>query len=107
MVNFEYLPYYFVARIKDLSCIVEMISSSVNWQSYTIAYVMEGDYVKFLTIRPGITGPASIKYSRGEMALSLSKNWEEDYVKRFYQKILNFLHIIWIIIIFLLSKHNL
>ena len=40
------------------------------------------DYKILLRIRPGITDPASIKYSNEEGVLSLSKNWEEDYVKR-------------------------
>ena len=40
------------------------------------------DYEKLLKIRPGITDPASIKYSTEESVLSLSKNWEEDYIKK-------------------------
>ncbi len=40
------------------------------------------DYEKLLQTRPGITDPASIKYSNEESVLSSSKNWEEDYVKR-------------------------
>ncbi len=40
------------------------------------------DYQKLLKIRPGITDPASIKYSEEESVLSLSNNWEEDYINR-------------------------
>ena len=40
------------------------------------------DYQKLLIVRPGITDPASIKYSKEESVLSLSNNWEEDYIKR-------------------------
>ena len=40
------------------------------------------DYEKLLTVRPGITDPASLRYSDEEALLSLSANWEEDYVKR-------------------------
>ncbi len=40
------------------------------------------DYEKILTIRPGITDPASIKYYDEETELSLSPEWEEDYIKR-------------------------
>ena len=40
------------------------------------------DYEKLLQIRPGITDPSSIKYSKEESVLSMSKNWEKDYVKR-------------------------
>ncbi len=42
----------------------------------------KSDYEKLLQMRPGITDPSSIKYSNEERVLSLSKNWEEDYVKR-------------------------
>ncbi len=40
------------------------------------------DYEKLLEMRPGITDPASIKYSKEENVLSLSKNWEEDYIEK-------------------------
>ena len=39
------------------------------------------EYEKLLKIRPGITDPSSIRYSKEESVLSLSKNWEADYVK--------------------------
>jgi len=38
-------------------------------------------YGKLLSIRPGITDPASICYSNEEMLLSGSDNWEENYRK--------------------------
>ena len=38
-------------------------------------------YEKLLSIRPGITDPASICYSNEEMLLSGSDNWEENYRK--------------------------
>lgn len=44
--------------------------------------LFKNDYAKLLRIRPGITDPASIKYSDEERVLSLSQNWEEDYIKR-------------------------
>ncbi len=40
------------------------------------------DYEKLLQMRPGITDSSSIKYSKEEDVLSLSKSWEEDYIKR-------------------------
>jgi lipopolysaccharide/colanic/teichoic acid biosynthesis glycosyltransferase len=40
------------------------------------------DYGRLLTVRPGITDPASLRYSDEEGILLLSANWEEDYVKR-------------------------
>ncbi len=44
--------------------------------------LFKSDYEKLLTIRPGITDPASMKYSKEEIVLSLSNNWEVDYIKR-------------------------
>ncbi|MDQ7788246.1 MAG: sugar transferase [Thermodesulfovibrionales bacterium] len=38
-------------------------------------------YVKLLSIRPGITDPASICYSNEEVLLSHSDNWEDNYRK--------------------------
>lgn len=38
-------------------------------------------YEKLLSIRPGITDPASICYSNEEILLSGSDNWEEHYRK--------------------------
>ena len=38
-------------------------------------------YVKLLSIRPGITDPASICYSNEEILLSGPDNWEENYRK--------------------------
>ena len=42
----------------------------------------EAEYRRLLTIRPGITDPASIQYSAEESVLASSPNWEEDYRKR-------------------------
>jgi len=44
--------------------------------------LFRADYERLLTVRPGITDPASLRYSDEEGILSLSANWEEDYVKR-------------------------
>ncbi|MCP4371231.1 MAG: sugar transferase, partial [Deltaproteobacteria bacterium] len=40
------------------------------------------DYEGLLKTRPGITDPSSIKYSKEEDVLSLSNNWEEDYINK-------------------------
>jgi len=48
--------------------------------------LFESDYKKLLRIRPGITDPASIKYSNEGNVLSLSENWEEEYKKRVLPK---------------------
>jgi lipopolysaccharide/colanic/teichoic acid biosynthesis glycosyltransferase len=37
------------------------------------------DYVKLLTVRPGITDPASLTYSEEERVLASSGNWEKNY----------------------------
>jgi len=42
--------------------------------------LFEADYKKLLMIRPGITDPASIKYSSEETLLAGSDNWEEGYI---------------------------
>jgi len=42
----------------------------------------EQEYRRLLTVRPGITDPASLHYSEEEKVLALSPDWEEDYRKR-------------------------
>lgn len=42
--------------------------------------LFEADYRRLLEVRPGITDPASIKYSSEETFLARSNNWEVDYV---------------------------
>ncbi|NJD57124.1 MAG: sugar transferase [Nitrospirae bacterium] len=42
----------------------------------------EQEYRKLLTLRPGITDPASLRYSEEEKVLALSPDWEEDYRTR-------------------------
>jgi lipopolysaccharide/colanic/teichoic acid biosynthesis glycosyltransferase len=51
--------------------------------------VYKTDYQKLLRIRPGITDPASIKYSDEERVLSLSENWEEEYQKKILPEKIN------------------
>lgn len=38
------------------------------------------EYGRLLEVRPGITDPASIRYSSEEAALAASQNWEEEYI---------------------------
>jgi len=40
------------------------------------------EYGKLLSIRPGITDPASLRYSEEEAVLSSAGNWQTDYAKR-------------------------
>jgi lipopolysaccharide/colanic/teichoic acid biosynthesis glycosyltransferase len=44
--------------------------------------LFEKEYRRLLAIRPGITDPASIKYSAEETVLAGSQNWEEEYVRK-------------------------
>ncbi len=45
-------------------------------------HIFKSDYKRLLRIRPGITDPASIRYSNEEKILAMSDNWEEDYRKK-------------------------
>ncbi|RJO60412.1 sugar transferase [candidate division WS5 bacterium] len=40
------------------------------------------EYKRLLSVRPGITDPASITYSNEESVLASSNNWEEGYLKQ-------------------------
>jgi lipopolysaccharide/colanic/teichoic acid biosynthesis glycosyltransferase len=51
--------------------------------------LFKSDYQKLLRIRPGITDPASIRYSDEESHLSLSENWEEEYKKKILPEKIN------------------
>lgn len=42
----------------------------------------EQEYRRLLAVRPGITDPASLRYSEEEKVLALSPDWEEDYRTR-------------------------
>lgn len=44
--------------------------------------LFKGEYEKLLRIRPGITDPASMKFSEEEGVLAGTADWEEDYVRR-------------------------
>lgn len=43
--------------------------------------IFKSDYKRLLRIRPGITDPASIRYSNEEKILAVADNWEEEYRK--------------------------
>lgn len=40
------------------------------------------EYAKLLSVRPGITDPASLSFSNEEAILSGAESWEEEYVRR-------------------------
>jgi lipopolysaccharide/colanic/teichoic acid biosynthesis glycosyltransferase len=44
--------------------------------------LFETHYRKLLTVRPGITDPASLKYSNEESVLGMSKAFEETYISK-------------------------
>lgn len=41
--------------------------------------LFRGEYARLLSVRPGITDPASLAFSREEEILASSGSWEEDY----------------------------
>ncbi len=43
-------------------------------------HMFETQYRKLLTVRPGITDPAALKYSNEESILGMSKGFEEAYI---------------------------
>ncbi len=75
---------YKIDELPQLMNVLKGEMSFVGPRPEVIKYVKsyKQDYEKLLQIRPGITDPSSIKYSKEESVLSSSKNWEADYVKR-------------------------
>lgn len=80
----KFLRKYKIDELPQLLNVLKGEMSFVGPRPEIKEYVQlfKSDYKKLLKIRPGITDPASIKYSNEEGILSLSKNWEEDYTKR-------------------------
>jgi len=80
----RFLRQYKVDELPQLFNVLKGEMSFVGPRPEVKKYVQlfEKDYKKLLRIRPGITDPASIKYSDEESILSLSENWEEEYKKR-------------------------
>lgn len=79
----KFLRKYKIDELPQLLNVLKGEMSFVGPRPEIKEYVQlfKSDYKKLLKIRPGITDPASIKYSNEEGILSLSKNWEEDYTK--------------------------
>ena len=44
--------------------------------------IFRADYAELLAVRPGITDPASVRYSKEEELLPQSDNWEDVYITR-------------------------
>ena len=80
----KFLRQYKVDELPQLFNVLKGEMSFVGPRPEVREYVQlfKKDYKKLLRIRPGITDPASIKYSDEERVLSSSENWEEEYKKR-------------------------
>jgi len=80
----KFLRQYKVDELPQLFNVLKGEMSFVGPRPEVKEYVQlyKKDYKKLLRIRPGITDPASIKYSDEERVLSSSENWEEEYKKR-------------------------
>ncbi|MFN3480145.1 MAG: sugar transferase [Thermodesulfovibrionales bacterium] len=80
----RYLRRYKLDELPQLLNVLKGDMSLVGPRPEVKKYVdlFESDYRKILTIRPGITDPASIRYSNEEAILSQSPNLEEIYIKK-------------------------
>lgn len=80
----KFLRKYKIDELPQLINVLKGEMSFVGPRPEVRKYVelFKQDYQKLLMVRPGITDPASIKYSAEERVLSLSNNWEEDYIKK-------------------------
>jgi lipopolysaccharide/colanic/teichoic acid biosynthesis glycosyltransferase len=74
--KFDELPQLFNVFIGDMS----LVGPRPEVREYVQLY--KSDYARLLSIRPGITDPASIHYSDEERVLSLAGDWEETYKKK-------------------------
>ena len=74
----EFLRKYKLDELPQLINIVKGEMSFVGPRPEVPRYVrlFESDYEILLTVRPGMTGPASIEYSDEETLLAAAKDWE-------------------------------
>lgn len=80
----SFLRKYKIDELPQLINVLKGDMSLVGPRPEVNKYVslFRSDYEKLLTVRPGITDPASLCYSNEENILSLSSDWEEAYIKR-------------------------
>ncbi len=80
----KFLRRYKIDELPQLFNVLKGEMSFVGPRPEVKEYVKlyESDYKKLLRIRPGITDPASLRYSDEELLLSLTDKWEEEYKKR-------------------------
>ncbi len=80
----HFLRRYKIDELPQLINILKGDMSLVGPRPEVMEYVrlFRTDYEKLLMARPGITDPASLRYSEEESALASSGDWQEDYLKR-------------------------
>ena len=78
-----FLRRFKIDELPQLFNVLKGDMSLVGPRPEVIEYVklFEADYRKLLTVRPGITDPASLKYSNEEIILGMSKASEDTYIK--------------------------
>lgn len=80
----KYLRRYKIDELPQLLNVLKGDMSLVGPRPEVKKYValFESDYRKILTVRPGITDPASIMYINEEDLLAVSRDYEEFYIKK-------------------------
>ncbi len=80
----HFLRSYKIDELPQLINVLKGDMSLVGPRPEVVEYVhlFRADYEKLLRIRPGITDPASLRFSEEETALALAGNWREDYLNR-------------------------
>ncbi|MFN3396685.1 MAG: sugar transferase [Thermodesulfovibrionales bacterium] len=87
----KYLRRYKIDELPQLFNVLKGDMSLVGPRPEVKKYVdlFDSDYRKILTIRPGLTDPASLRYSNEEAILSQSPDYEEAYIKRILPEKIN------------------
>ncbi len=80
----HFLRTYKIDELPQLINVLKGDMSLVGPRPEVSEYVklFRADYEKLLRIRPGITDPASLRYSEEETVLASAGNWREDYLRR-------------------------
>ena len=80
----HFLRTYKIDELPQLFNVLRGDMSLVGPRPEVMEYVQlfRADYEKLLRIRPGITDPASLRYSAEESVLASADNCQEDYLKR-------------------------
>jgi len=80
----RFLRKYKIDELPQLFNVIKGEMSLVGPRPEIKKYVeqFKTDYEKLLTVRPGITDPASLHYSDEERLLASSTTWEDDYLRK-------------------------